>query len=107
MPIFLPLNKVFFQEHPQIGHLNGHKLVICLLFRKDDTHSPFERIHLAGERLHLPAVLVRLLLGLAQGIVVAVSSFREVSKLSRSKQKPWSATGLVHKSSKILCGLDK
>ena len=107
MPIFLPLNKVFFQEHPQIGHLNGYKLVIWLLFKKYDTHSPFERIHLAGKSLHLPAVLIWLLLGLAQGIIVAVSSFREVSKLSGRKQKPWSATGLIHKSSKILRGLDK
>ena len=74
---------------------------------KYDTHSPFERIHLTGKRLHLPTVLIRLLLGLAQGIIVAVSSFREVGKLSGRKQKPGSATGLIHRSSKMLRGRDK
>ena len=71
-----------------------------------DTHGPFEGVHLAGEGLHLPTVLVRLLLGLAQGIVVAVSRLGEVSELSGRKQKPGSPTCLVHTSSEVLPGLD-
>lgn len=84
---------------------NGSKLVIGPLLRCD-THGAFEGIHLAGEGLHLPTVLVRLLLGLAQGIVVAVSSLGEVSELSGRKQKPGSPTCLVHKSSEVLPGPD-
>lgn len=45
------------------------------------TYASLKSINFAGERLDLSAVLIRFLLGLAQGIIVPVSSFREICKL--------------------------
>lgn len=48
------------------------------------TYASFKGINFAGERLNLSAVFISFLFGLTQGIIVPVSSFREICKLWKS-----------------------
>lgn len=45
------------------------------------TYASLKGINFAGQRLNLSAVFISFLFGLAQGIVVPISSFREICKL--------------------------
>lgn len=58
-----------------------------LVGRQLHTHGSFEGVHLAGERLNLPSVVVGLLLCQPQSIIIPGRGFGQVSKLEMRREK--------------------